>query len=359
MRKLIVNCPLNTLSLGQVSLNILRELHKQNVQVALYPVADVNINAYNRLSEDFKVWLQNSVNNRLKIVDKNMPTLKIWHINGSESRVGRKQYLYSFYECDSPTQEEVNICSMQDGVIFSSEYSANSFRGFNIPATNVPLGFDPDIVTMKSPFPKDVIHWILVGKWEKRKNTSLIINTWARKYGNNTKHQLSLCVSNPFLNEQMHQQFFQQAFGGAKPFNVNILPHLDVNEKMTQLYNSADIDLSGFSKSEGWGLPSFNTTALGKWSIVTNCAGHKDWATKENSILIEPLGKEPCYDGIFFQPNQPFNQGNFFTFSPEQLVEAMETAEKKAKTVNTEGLKLQTTFTYEKTVKALLAKMDT
>lgn len=357
--KIIANLPINPLSLGQVSVNILKELFRRDCDVSIFPIGNVDISVYNRLSNEFKTWLQNSINNRLKTLDKSSPCLKVWHINGSEAKIGSKQVLYSFYECDQPTQEELNIVSVNDSVLFSSTYAEKSFKIFGSQnVESAPLGFDTDFFEIEKRLISDkVIHWILVGKWEKRKNTALIINTWKRKYGNNPKHQLTLCVTNPFLNQDIHNQFFHQALDGGKPFNINILPHQDSNEKMNQLYNSADIDLSGFSNSEGWGLPAFMTTALGKWSIVSNCAAHKDWATKENCILVEPIGKQPIYDGIFFHQGQPFNQGNSFSLSVESLIAAMELAEKKARTKNTEGLKLQQQFTYEKTVNRLLEEL--
>jgi hypothetical protein len=152
--------------------------------------------------------------------------------------------------------------------------------------------------------------------------------------------------------------FYGSCFDGKpKPFNVNVLPTLKTNVEMNQLYNSADIDLSGFSSAEGWGIPAFTATALGKWSIVTNCSAHKDWATATNSILVEPSEMRPCYDGIFFNPGQPFSQGNIYAFKAEQLMEAFERVEKLAKTPNPEGRKIREQFTYKRTVDEILAKI--
>ena len=53
------------------------------------------------------------------------------------------------------------------------------------------------------------------------------------------------------------------------------------------------------SGAEGWNLPAFNATALGKWSIVLNSSSHTDWANSDNSILVEPNGTETAEDGNF------------------------------------------------------------
>ena len=47
--KLILNAPFNSLSFGNVSYNIIRELFKKNVETLLFPIADkVDLKAYDR-----------------------------------------------------------------------------------------------------------------------------------------------------------------------------------------------------------------------------------------------------------------------------------------------------------------------
>lgn len=367
-KQIIVSAPINSLSLGQVSYNILRELWRRKIDVSLFPVGydenkknewwDNALKAYHPVFPEFLAWLKASADSRLLKYNANNPSLKIWHLNGSQERLSKKQVLLSFYECDSPTPQELNLASAQDKVFFSSSYARDVFNMFGCEADFVPMGFDEDIARAKQkPMSKDITHWILLGKAESRKQTALILNTWKRKYGGNPKHFLSVCVSNPFLPAEWHNQFFHHAFEGFKPYNVGILPYQDTNEKVNEIYASADIDLTGFAAAEGWNLPAFNATALGKWSIVTNVAGHRDWATKDNCILVEPIGKRPCYDGIFFHQGLAFNQGNFYTFAPDALSSAMEVAEKRAKTLNVEGLKLQKQFSYSNTVEKLIAAL--
>ena len=109
------------------------------------------------------------------------------------------------------------------------------------------------------------------------------------------------------------------------------------------------------SGAEGWNLPSFNATCLGKWSIVLNCSAHKDWANEKNCILIDPSGKEPVYDNIFFKEGAEFNQGNIYTFDEDEFVESMKLAEIKCKNLNTEGQKLKEKFTYKNTLNTILS----
>ena len=99
---------------------------------------------------------------------------------------------------------------------------------------------------------------------------------------------------------------------------------------------------------------AFNATALGKWSIVSNCSSHKDWATEENSILVDPVGKQPCYDNFFFKEGNPFNQGEYYKLNGDDILKSFDRAVEKVGQKNTEGTKLRGKFTYSKTVDAIL-----
>ena len=89
-----------------------------------------------------------------------------------------------------------------------------------------------------------------------------------------------------------------------------------------------------------------------------NASSHKDWANEDNCILIEPNGKEPVYDNIFFKEGTQFNQGNIYTFDDDEFISAMEKAEELCKVENKEGLKLLESFTYEKTLDSILEVIE-
>ena len=55
--KLLLELPLNSLSFGNVSINILRELHKKNIEIGLFPTGDINVDSF-ELTEDFKKYLE-------------------------------------------------------------------------------------------------------------------------------------------------------------------------------------------------------------------------------------------------------------------------------------------------------------
>lgn len=351
-----VKAALNDTSIGNVSVNILRELFKLKVDVSLFPIQNsISLEAFDELDKDFKDWISFCHKNRLKTLNKSNPTLQIWHLNGSESKLSDKSFLYTFYELNQPTETEKNLCKLHEKVFFSSSHSRNTFanKGLNN-CEYIPLGFDQDIKISTRQYFEDKIHFGLMGKLEKRKHTLKILKLWAERYGNNPDFELSCAITNRFIPVENLNQQIGITLGGKHYDNINFIPFLSKNSEINDFMNAIDIDLTGLSGAEGWNLPSFNTTCLGKWSCVLNCTSHKDWATKENSTLIEPEGMEDAYDNIFFQKGSDFNQGKINTFSDKSFYKSIETSILKAKRKNKKGEELKNIFSYKKSVNLIL-----
>lgn len=147
---------------------------------------------------------------------------------------------------------------------------------------------------------------------------------------------------------------------GEKPFNVSFFGFMAKNDLYNDFLNSGDIILS-MSGGEGWGLPEFHSVAMGKHSVVLNASSYKEWANEKNSVLVNPNGKIPVYDKMFFHEGQPFNQGNIYDFDQDEFIHCCEQAIERVKNnkVNEEGLLLQEEFTYEKTADAIIEQINT
>ena len=354
--RLTVESPVNQLSFGNVTYNILRQLWRKGVDVNWFPLGgNADFKSFDKIDSEFSSWLQASANNANEKINLKSPCFKLWHLNGSHTRVGAKQALYTFYELDQPTPTEINLAKFQDKIWFSSNYAANAFKEYGVNADVLPVGFDEDFFkTGKKYMDENITHFGLMGKFEKRKHTEKIIKLWLKMYGNDNSYQLSVCVTNPFFKEDEMKSILSSCLEGKRYTNINFLPYLTKNSEVNELLNSIDVDLTGLAGAEGWNLPAFNATCLGKWSVVLNATSHKDWATKENSILVQPNGKEPCYDGKFFTEGAPFNQGNIYTWNSDEVSQAIEKAAQKKGQNNTEGEKLKDKFSYSRSVDILL-----
>tara|TARA_B110000495_G_C22945324_1_gene553358 strand:- start:107 stop:1195 length:1089 start_codon:yes stop_codon:yes gene_type:complete len=360
MKKIIFKAAFNNLSFGNVSYNIARELYKSDIKTSIFPISNnFDFSAFDSMDKDFKKWIESSTNSRYTTLKRDTPSLSIWHINGSEESIGNRNFLYSFYELDNPTFTEKSLVDFNNSVIFSSKHAKDCFENVNCENVhNVPLGFDEDFHNTNKTYLEGKIHYGLMGKWEKRKNTEQIIRIWAEKYGNNPDYQLTCCVVNPFFNEKQMNSIIGNALQGQKYSNINFLPRLKTNSEVNEFLNAIDIDLSGLSGAEGWNLPAFNASCLGKWSIVLNCTSHKDWATEENSILVNPSGQTSSEDGIFFKKDSPFNQGNINTFNKEDVVKALEKSENFYQKNNEKGVTLKDRFSYKNTLESIVSIIE-
>lgn len=356
-----VNCPINSVSFGQVSLNILREFYQLGLNPNIIPTGPISL--LDPIEQGFGVWLETNVRKALRKHNRNLPTFKLWHINGSLESISKKQVLMTFHETDTATPTEVNIVNNQDCTLFSSNYSREVFLDNG--AKNVdfcPLGFDKNSfsITPSLPFSEPRITFSVVGKLERRKAHAKIIRSWIKKYGRNSKYFLSCAIHNPFFQQEELEAIYQDIVQGHKDsvFNVkfhNFMSGPDYNKFL----NSADIVI-GMSGGEGFDLPVFTSVALGKYGIILNAHAYKDWATPENAILVEPTAKAPSHDGKFFMAGTEFNQGNFFDWSEDDFLSACDKAIEKVQACKTnfEGIKLQSKFTWAKTADIILNKLN-
>ena len=169
MTKINIFAPVNNLSFGNVTYNFLKELYnKGDAHVTFFPIGDsINFSAFDKASEDFKSWVNDRAQNRLTDVDKDVPTLKMWHILQGEQRITSRQYLYTFYELDSPTSVEKNLVNLQDHTFSAARMLILAFKKAGCENTNaIPIGFDEDFLKQKV-YHADKVHFVLMGKFEK------------------------------------------------------------------------------------------------------------------------------------------------------------------------------------------------
>jgi hypothetical protein len=357
-----IETPINSLSFGNCSANILFEFFKKKISPTLFLIGNYNDSSFRKnFPEDFFKWLSFCATDASQKHKRDIPTLKLWHLNNSLSSLSNEQYLFTFYELDSPTKTEINIANNQKRVFLSSSYAKSHFDKYCSNIDFIPLGFDTNsFKPTKKKLAKDgVISFGLAGKLEKRKQHHKVLKTWALKYGNNPKYVLNCAITNPFIKPEA----FKDAIGSILQkdyFNINFLPFMEENSLYNDYLNNNDI-IIGMSSGEGWGLPEFQSVCLGKHAIMLNAHSYKEWANEKNSVLVEPLGhKIPCYDNIFFFENKPFNQGQYFDWNPEDFLEGCEKAVKRFEKspINEEGLNLAKEFTWEKTADGILKAMD-
>lgn len=349
---LALHLPINSVSFGQVSSMILRVLYDRekagntDLDFCLFPIGGVDLSSQ-AVTEDFQRWVGSKIIKGLESHSKTTPLFKLWHLNGSLESYSNKQTLLTFYELDNPTKVELNI-ARNNKLCLSSQYACDVFKMFGIDASLIPLAFDK--FNFKSTDKKyntdERVVFNICGKMERRKHHAKSIQTWIKKYGNNTKFSLQCATFNPFLNDQQNNDMIRQILEGKeKPFNVHFYPMMKENAIYNDFLNSANI-IIGMSGGEGWGLPEFHSIALGKHAVLLNAHSYKTWANDSLATLVQPNGKISAVDNIFFKQGEAFNQGQIFDWNTDEFINACETAVAKFQSnpINTAGLELQTKF---------------
>lgn len=353
------NLPLNSTSLGQVSLLILRELFERKESIHLFPIGNVDLSSQEQNLEFFN-WIKYSIESSSKEFQRTTPIFKLWHINGSLESYSNNQILLSFYEVDSPTQTEINIVNNNKLVLLSSNYSVDTFSKTNSNVKYIPLAFDKFNFRKTPPKQKNGIQFGLFGKLEpSRKRHLKTLSLWAQKYGNNPDYVLNCAIFNPFLDPNVQSQMISQALNGVKYWNINFLNFMQHNSMYNDLLNNIDIVLA-MSGGEGWGLPEFQAVALGKHCLGLKAHAYKDWMNEDNSVLLNPTGKIPVYDNIFFREGLEFNQGSIYDWSEKDFLEGLEKVVSKFQKdpVNQNGLNLQSKFSSTNFVNEICSILD-
>jgi glycosyltransferase involved in cell wall biosynthesis len=363
-KEFTAHLPLNSVSFGQTSILLLRtylDNYDKYKDIAnldkMFLIGQPDFSAQED-NPEFQKTVNDLLNNGLDKHKRSMPSFKLWHLNGSMESISNDPLLLTFYELDAPTPAEINIAK-NNRVAFSSKYTQSVFEQYGIKSDYIPLAFDK--YNFKKIEGKKIqdgrVTFNIAGKFEKRKHHERLIRAWIKRFGNNPKYFLQPCIYNPhFPNaEQEYQKIIQHLTGGQRIFNVQFYGHMVQNKLYNDYLNSGDI-IIGMSGGEGWGLPEFQSVALGKHAVIMNAHGYKEWANEKNSVLVEPKGKIDAADGFFFHKGGPWNQGQIFDFSEEEFIAACEEAVARVEKSreNTEGLKLQEDFSSEKMVEAVL-----
>jgi len=355
-----VEAPINSLSFGNCSYNILREFFKKGLKPNLFLIGDkADVSSFDKIEKDFVDWIQMCAAKAQVKHSRELPGFKLWHINGSLTSFCNSQSLFTFYELDSPTKAELNVLNNQKNIFVSSSYTKKVFEDFSVKnVTHCPLGFDSiHFNKTNRKYNDDQITFGLVGKLEKRKQHHKVLSAWVKKYGDNPKYVLNCAIQNPFLSSEQQSGALVNILK-KKYFNVNFLGFMPTNSAYNDYLNSNDI-IIGMSAGEGWGLPEFQSLCLGKHGVILNAHAYKDWANSENAVLVDPSGKIDAYDGVFFNEGSPFNQGKYFDWDEDAFISACEEAEKRLEKnpINKEGEKLAEKFTWQKTAEIILDKI--
>ena len=309
-KRFSTNLALNSLSFGQSSLMFLREYIQNYAEYSqkwdlngLFPIGQPDLSAQSPEAQALIIpkineYIQRGMETHNRKTD---PCFKLWHLSSSLESFSEENLLLSFYELDSPTKYEINVAK-NNKIAFSSKYCCDIFESYGAKPIHIPLAFDKyNFKQIDRKFADNRIVFNVVGKFEKRKAHAKVFKAWLRRFGRDNRYALQAAIYNPFLPnpEQQNQAICQALTNNERQHTTTFLGHMVQNSAYNDFLNSSNIVIA-MSCGEGWALPEMTSVALGKHAVVLRAHAHLDWATPENSVLVDPNGKQPAADGFFF-----------------------------------------------------------
>lgn len=159
--------------------------------------------------------------------------------------------------------------------------------------------------------PNTKFTFLVVGKWEHRKATTEIIQTYVKTFANHLDVQMLLMVNNPFtlesnmskLNEALHKLLYAV----KHPPKIKFIPFVN-DEEYNRILQRADAFIS-CSRAEGWNLPLIEAMACGipsvcsKWGAQLEFHNIEKWQVpiKGFNPPKEVIGCEPV--GLWAEPD--------------------------------------------------------
>ena len=190
----------------------------------------------------------------------------------------------------------------------------------------VPEGVDVDVFYPEDP--KTVLDYvdgrfkfILFGRWDYRKSTKEIIETFLKEFTPSEPVDLIISVDNPFSGDGHETTEKRLEHYGFTDERIKV-KHFPSREDYITYLKNGHVFVS-CARSEGWNLPLIEAMSCGTPSIYSACSGQMEFAQNKGlpvKILGEKLASSADYN--HFNPST----GNYYEPDFEDLARVMRDA---------------------------------
>jgi glycosyltransferase involved in cell wall biosynthesis len=344
MKPIYLTAPINDLSYGIVSRNILDELVKKRT---------VLLSVLGR-QEILNKNIHESIRNFQEVkVDNITSSVKIYHQFDLAHHIGKGNHIgFPFFELDEFSDLEKKHLSLQDVILVASNWAKEIVESqIETKCEVVPLGVDTDIF-YPNPQHTNSCVFLNIGKMEYRKGHDIILKACKRVFKGKNDCMLWMVSNNPFVDCSSFEKEYRQTLGS----NVAFLPKVSNQNEIAAIINRSNYGIYPF-RSEGWGLPIMESLACGLPVAATNYSAPTEYLTEDNSYMINHRDMEPAFDGTFFDGSI----GRWAKLDEkyeDDLVDIMEHMYSEWKNgdhiVNLKGIETSLMYTWEKTVEGIL-----
>jgi len=235
---------------------------------------------------------------------QNTNAVQVFHcIPDMHKRVAnlRKKIGYATFESFAPPSRWIAALNRCDAVIAASKFNKNTFenKGVTRPIFHIPhcidlnrWNGDVDPLTQHDRFT-----FLFVGTWRKRKGWDLLLEAWAKEFGEEDGVQLIIKTDRVDRAEREARAYLQQF---KKDYAPVLFEKKVLDEKgMPLFFRSADCFICP-TLGEGFGLPAIQSMAINLPVIITKFSGCCDYADEDRCYVLEPSGfmVHECLDSI-------------------------------------------------------------
>jgi len=164
--------------------------------------------------------------------------------------------------------------------------------------------FNPDYFNSNLDLYKDNrFKFVMFGKWEYRKSTIEIIETFLNTFKKDEPVDLILSVDdNNNSTDGLKSTEDRLSYFNLNDDRLKVLHFVDRNDYINYLKNG-HVFLS-CARSEGWNLPLIESMACGTPSIYSNCSGQLEFVEgKGHPVKILGEKKSPYCSGNYYEPD--------------------------------------------------------
>ena len=247
---------------------------------------------------------QDMQHNRLNVICKRpfpkKPEISVVYGQGDVFKRNQGKYKIGFtmLEVDGFPKEWIRQANKMDEIWVPSEFNKLTMlkSGLKRPIYKIPLGvdsnyFNPQIHSYKNPN-NDYVFFTNI-EWGERKNPQMQLQQFNKTFRaiDDVCLIAKLNNSDPSINlQQQIKKLNLSEQGGRIYFIINRV--FDYYQ-LPLLYRSIDCYITA-GRGEGWDMPLMEAMACGLPTIATNWGAHQEFATADNSYLLNITGTIPA-----------------------------------------------------------------
>jgi len=345
--------PINTVSYGIVSLNILKEL-SNIIDVSLWPIGEPQVT--NQTDWDY---VQRACENA-RSYDPNAPCIRIWHQFDLAQFVGRGTHVgFPIFELDKFSKLERHHLKSVDKIFVCSNWAKevinNDIGEAYASKTNViQLGVDTKLFSPTPLVKKKNYVFFNCGKWEIRKGHDILSEAFNRAFSTEDNVELWLMTENLFCSKEENAAW-QSRYINTPMYSagkIKFIPRVNTHEEVYKIMTQTDCGIFP-SRAEGWNLEALEMMSIGRPVVITNYSAHTQYCNNKNSFLIPVHQTELAYDDKWF-----FGQGSWGVVKSKDVAESMKLAYSAGVSFSQHGVDTANIFTWKNTAKEIINVLE-